>query len=159
MTKKAYPEASRVSRPNQPAQKRDRLPQAYRALNPVTGEHPVDVAIDQMRDVRAARRDLRRCSDRLRDLVQDISAFVAFEDAWSNYCILRNQRYFDFGYAHGLLVGRAESLAASADRDPNARAFAHQICHAAAMSDLSQERLAATMLEVARAIVLGLPMP
>jgi hypothetical protein len=158
MTKKSYPHGRAVSRFAASIEDR-RIPSAYRALSPESGEHPVDMAIDQMRDIKAARRRLHRRSEYLRKCSTDAEAFIAYEDAWSNYCIVRDQRYFDLGYRNGTVAGRAESLAASATKDANVRAFAHQICHAAAMADLSQERLAATMMEVARAIVLGLPMP
>lgn len=158
MTKKSYPHGRAVSRSKARTNDRD-IPGAYRAVSPESGEHPVDLAIDQMRDIKAARRQLHRCSEHLRKCSTDIKVFIAYEDAWSNYCFLREERYFDLGHRNGTLAGRAESVAASMANDAKVRALAQQICHAAAMSDLPPERLAATIMEVARAIVLGLPMP
>ena len=132
----------------------------YEASRPTEGieGHPVDVAIDRLPRVANLRRSLLRLAKRWQGEASDQQAFVAYEDLRLEYLMLREQGYFDAGYRYGLLAGRAESRDASATANPAVRAFAHQVGLAAAVAKIPQPRIAAALMEIARAMVLGLPL-
>ena len=119
---------------------------------------PVDVVIDRLPKVASLCRRLLRLAKRWQGEVSDAQAFIAYEDLRLEYLRLREQGYFDAGYHYGLLAGRAESHAASAAENPAVRAFAHQVVLAAAVARIQQPRIAAALMEIARAMVLGLPL-
>jgi hypothetical protein len=123
----------------------------YEASRPTEGVegHPVDVVIDRLPKVASLCRRLLRLAKRWQGEVSDAQAFIAYEDLRLEYLRLREQGYF---------AGRAESHAASAVENPAVRAFAHQVGLAAAVAKIPQPRIAAALMEIARAMVLGLPL-
>jgi len=173
MTKRTYRKPTRVSRVGaspqapprrspprqQPVSTNPPFPRRFEALAPEGDEHPIDVLVARMPAVATIHRRLRRASDALRKCVTDRRKFIAYEDLWTEYTVRREQRYFDAGFAHGQLAGRAESGAASIAATPAARALARQIMLTATTSQLRRDRMIAVLLELARAIVLGLRLP
>jgi hypothetical protein len=77
------------------------LKDAYHYLTSTTGEHPIDVEVGNLRDVVLARRKMRRASARLQSHPGQPALFVAYEDAWSNYNMLRDEQYFNRGFEFG----------------------------------------------------------
>ncbi len=157
MTKRRYPESSSVSRAPRPRRTRP-VPNHYAAAQPPghMGEHPVDIEIDHLPEFVSRRRKLSHLRQAVQKHARDAHAFIEYEDARTEYTILREQAYFNAGVERGLIAGRAESRAASTD--PEVRSFAHQVGLAAASTSIPLERTAAALLDVARAVVLGLPM-
>jgi len=164
MTSERYRESRNMSRPLPSRVTKGARPcrsnSFYEASRPTEGVegHPVDVVIDRLPKVASLCRRLLRLAKRWQCEVSDAQAFIAYEDLRLEYLRLREQGYFDAGYHYGLLAGRAESHAASAAENPAVRAFAHQIGLAAAVAKIPQPRIAAALMEIARAMVLGLPL-
>ncbi|MBN2575419.1 MAG: hypothetical protein JXP73_12720 [Deltaproteobacteria bacterium] len=155
MTTKRYPETKSLSRSRKicPALP---FPDHFAAAQPpaTNGEHPVDLLIDAIPEVASRRRKLVRMAKRWQAEARNKPAFIAYEDARLDYFVLREQLYFNAGFERGLLAGRAESRHA----DAATHAFAHQLGLAVAASDMPSPRIAAALLEVAKAVVLGLPL-
>jgi hypothetical protein len=155
MTKKRYRKTARVSRSGK-SHGRHPLPDHYAAAQPpdTSGEHPVDFLIDSIPEIARRRRRLVRMAKRWQHEVVDERAFIAYEDLRLEYFTLREQLYFNAGFERGRLAGRADS----ADLATSTRAFAHQLGLAVATADLPQPHIAAAMIEVAKAVMLGLPL-
>jgi len=58
-------------------------------------------------DVRAARMHMARAAKRLRERPQDQARFIAYDDAWTAYCVVCEERYFNLGFDHGTRTGVA----------------------------------------------------
>jgi hypothetical protein len=154
MTKKRYRKTARVSRSGK--SERYLFPDHYTAAQPpgTSGEHPVDILIDAIPEVASRRRKLVRMAKGWRRRVGDERAFINYEDARLDYFVLREQLYFNAGFERGLLAGRAHAREVEA----GTRAFGHQLGLAVATADLPPSHVAATLLEVAGAVALGLPL-
>jgi hypothetical protein len=152
MTKKRYRKTARVFRSGK-RRGRCLLPDYYSAAQPpgTSDEHPVDLLIDAMPEVARRRRRLVRMAGLWQRKVGDERAYIAYEDLRLEYFSLREELYFNAGFERGLLAGRAEGREADADT----RAFAHQIGLAVATADLPQSHIAAALIDVAKAVVLG----
>jgi len=172
MTSKRYRESKKMSRSrsqHRTAADRTRNPRSQVRLHGPCGyfnacrpeqapeEHPVDLAVDHLPRVASLRRKLLRLAERWQGEVEDPRAFVAYEDLRLEYLTLREQNYFNAGYHHGLLAGRAQSRDASPEADPALRVFAQQVRVAVTLAKIPQPRIAAALMQLARAIVLGLP--
>ena len=133
------------------------FPDHYSAAQPpgASDEHPVDVLIGELPEIVSRRRKLSQMTKRVQSQVRDQALFVRYADCWTEYASLREERYFNAGFEQGLLAGRAESRAASA----TARTLAHQIRLIVATTNIPLPHVAATLLGVARAAVLGLLPP
>jgi hypothetical protein len=169
MTLKRYRESKSVSRSSRlrpgaegqhDSQQSQQPPDHYAKLQPAgsSDPNPVDVAIDRSPKLAGLRRKLLRLAKKCQQSAPDQHAFVTYEDLRLQYMVERERLYYNAGHRHGLTLGRAESWMARASSDPVARAFSHKIGLEIALADLPGPRLAATLLEVARAVVLGLPL-
>jgi hypothetical protein len=153
MTTKRSPKSK--ARPPSPKVHSTRpFPDHYSAAQPPRAgeEHPIDVLIGELPEIASRRRKLSQMANNVRSQVHDETAFVRYVDCVSEYTARREQLYFDVGFERGLLAGRAETRAASAA----ARALVHQIGLLVATSNTPLPDVAAALLEVARAVVLGL---
>lgn len=170
MTTKRYPESRDLSRPRR---KSTRPPSAtprnrsrpfgrhFEKLDtPASSgeEHPINAMVDRIPKVRALQRRFLGQAKRVQALCSDQGAFIALQDLRLEFAIMRERLFFDAGHHLGLVVGRAESHAASASNDQLVRSFTHQVGLVAASGSLPPERLAAALLQVTRSVVLGLPM-
>lgn len=147
-------------RPKVPAGSRAdrRHNQHFAALQRESSEHPVDVAVDRMPEIARLRGKLLRRADQVMAKCGDAKLFIAYEDLRSDYCSRREAGYFDCGWDHGRLAGRAESLGASASANPAARELMRDLLVLAAESTLPRGHVVAVVLEMARALAIGMPM-
>jgi hypothetical protein len=152
MTTKRSPKTQSLSR-FQKVRTRS-LPDHYSAvqLPHADKEHPVDVLIDNLPEIASRQRKLLQMARKVQSQLRDQLLFIRYVDCKTEHTALREQLYFNAGFERGLLAGRAESRAASAD----ARALAHQIELLVATHDMPLPDAAAALLGVARAMVLGL---
>jgi len=131
------------------------VPNHYAEAEPAGSSeaHPVDIQVDGLPDIAARRRRFGEMLKALQRQVADQLAFIRLMDAKLEYSTLRERTFFNVGFERGLVAGRAESREAS----KASRALAHQIGLAVATTDICQPHTAAALLDLARAIVLGLP--
>jgi hypothetical protein len=170
MTKKTYRKAPRVSR-SAPASgraahvhqqiPRARLARGYpfeRHYGELQGddEHPVDLIIGRITQIKTLDRRLGRLARRWQEQVRDAEGYRDYEDTRLLQRCLREEAFFDAGHQQGRLVGRAECLSASIGISDNARALARQVRAALATAKIPSALAATTLLELARGLVLGL---
>jgi hypothetical protein len=169
MTKKRYPKTARVSRSAQGRRSPGRLPQpvdteerpltrnAFRNLDPSVGDNPVAAMVHRMPDVRAARGHLARAAKRLRERPQDRARFIAYDDAWTAYCVLCEERYFNLGFEHGTRAGIGMAMGNIATNAAVMRSIARAV-HAAVLAPVAPRQvIAAGLIELARALILPTP--
>jgi hypothetical protein len=126
------------------------LKDAYQYLSPTTGENPIDATIDDLPDVVLARQKMKQASARLRKRAGRTNLFVAYEDAWSYYCIVRNEHYFNKGFEFGARF--APVLRDSATLVRALRPVLREI--QAVHASLPERMLAGGLMEIARAFLI-----
>jgi hypothetical protein len=120
-------------------------------------ENPIDALIEQIPEIVAVRKKVRTLALRVRDRVADVPMFIDLQDLRVLQGAVREEAYFDAGFAEGQIVGRAESLDRSAANNSRAsRSLVRKIRRAVLESRLTGTHAAAVLIEVSRAIVLGL---
>jgi predicted phage gp36 major capsid-like protein len=119
----------------------------------------VDAVVDAVPAIAARGRRLRRMSTRIAAEVKDRAGYIRYEDLRLEQQIEREELFFDAGHARGEIVGRQESHETAAAATPNGRALARAIASAALACELPRDQVVAVVLESARALVLGQPIP
>jgi hypothetical protein len=130
----------------------------YQRLFERAGEqnHPADELVEQMPDVRAADKATRALAAEVGKAEPAMRAperWAEYEDAQFHQRTLREERFFDVGFEMGLVAGLAEAREASVGLEVESlRRQVHEIVVA---SSLPPARVAAVLLDAARALVLG----
>jgi hypothetical protein len=124
-------------------------------------EHPIDEAVARRLRHRGLRKRIRRATDRLVQALGDQrDAWLDLEPLLGNYRIDREEAFFEIGYEHGLVAGRAEALAASLRRRSGPqRALAIRLAQLAVNAGLRPPGAVAALLEVAWGLALGRRQP
>jgi hypothetical protein len=133
----------------------------YAALADEEGPNPIDAAIDRLPEIAAFRRPIIRAQRAVLKGLSDPSPLMRLETLVNERAFLREVRTFDAGVEHGRVLSGAASLPA-ADTDERAVGrIVREISVAAFLPNprLPRERLVALLLELARALVLGLALP
>ena len=166
MTKKRYPKTARVSRSAPGRRPPGRLPQpadteerpltgnAFRNLDPNVGDNPVAAMVYGMPDVRAARMHMARAAKRLRERPQDQARFIAYDDAWTAYCIVCEERYFNLGFDHGSRAGMGMAMGNIAANTAVMRSIAGAVHGAVLAPKAPTQVIAAGLIELARSLML-----
>jgi hypothetical protein len=119
-------------------------------------EHPADELVYQMPDVIAADQAARTLSAELSgsELAhRSAGRWAEYEDARFHQRALHEERFFDVGYEMGRLAGLAESRDAAVGLD--VESLGRQVQEVVVASQLPPARVAAVLLDAARALVLG----
>jgi len=103
----------------------------------------------------ARRRMLAKLRHGIQGQVRRQRDFITYEDGRLDFAVRRERAYFNEGYRRGHLAGLADAHEASVKVDPAVRAFAHQVCLAVAAAKIPKPKMAAAILDVARAVVLA----
>jgi hypothetical protein len=171
MTKKRYPKTARVSRSAPTRRPPGRLPQpvdteecpstrnAFRNLDPSVGDNPVAAMVHRMPDVRAARMHMARAAKRLRERPQDQARFIAYDDAWTAYCVVCEERYFNLGFDHGTRAGMGMALGNIAANAAVMRSIARAVHAAVLAPGAPMQVIAAGLIELARPLMLPASAP
>lgn len=171
MTKKRYPKTARVSRsaparrprnrPSWPADGEERplTRNAFRNLDRSVGDNPVAAMVHRMPDVRAARMHMARAAKRLRERPQDQARFIAYDDAWTEYCVVCEERYFNLGFDHGTRAGMGMALGNIAANTAAMRSIARAVHAAVLAPGAPRQVIAAGLIELARPLMLPAPAP
>jgi hypothetical protein len=150
MTKKRYAKNTDLSRSRTRGDKG-----AFETLQPPSEPHPVDVTVDRIPSIAAGAKRLIRQSDRFKRQVGSPAAFVAYEDLRLSIQSKREVAYYNIGHEHGLLLGRSQAFASRPGQTAASRSFRRAVLSATKLADLRPEQLAAVLLELAHACVLG----
>jgi hypothetical protein len=120
-------------------------------------EHPIDEAVARRLRHGALRQRTRRATDELVEaLGEKRHQWLALETLLGDYRIDREEAFFNIGYEHGLVAGRAEALAASLRRRSGQhRALATRLAQLAVNAGLRPPGPVAALLEVAWGLTLG----
>jgi hypothetical protein len=153
MTKKRYAKKPGLSRSRTP----DDETGAFEALRPPTGEHPVDARVDRLPPVARRRRVVPRQETKVSARIRHVADFVAYQDLRLQLESERETAYYDIGYANGAAMARAESLAGRARWNARATSFSRHVLVATKRLELSQRQSALVLLELAHALVMGIP--
>jgi hypothetical protein len=155
MTNERYPESKDLSRARK-ARRPFRLPDHFAAAQPArpSDEHPVDLLIASLPGMAALRRKISRLRQVVQRQVRNRLDFIAYDDARTDYACRSQEAYFNCGYERGRFAGVAESSTATGTSDPAVRAFQGQLCIAVAEAKLPKAKVAAALIDVARAVVL-----
>ncbi len=130
----------------------------YAEANPNGEEiHPVDAAIARRLPHRSLRRKIRATTAAMvRALGPRQDLWLKLEDLTMRYRLDREEAYFNLGYELGVTAGRTEALAASVRRGSRAqRELATRIRNITVEAELPPSIKVATLLETARALVIG----
>jgi hypothetical protein len=123
-------------------------------------EHPIDEAVARRLRHGGLRKRIRRATDRLVHALGDQrDAWLDLEALLGNYRIDREEAFFEIGYEHGLVAGRAEALAALRRRGGPHRALATSLARLAVNAGLHPSGAVAALLEVAWGLALGRRQP
>jgi hypothetical protein len=157
---KSNPKARLSSEPEKPSSKSASPPipklagtNPYQQFQSLYDPNIVDEATSRLPKVITARRKMRKASNRLQKLVPDRSLFVAYDDAWSNYQMIREQSHFNFGYEMGLTDGIARSACDSQHDNPFMKSIILAIYKATLQPKANREMIVAGLLEMARALL------
>ena len=155
MTKERYPESKDLSRTRK-KRRPFRLPDRYAAVQPArtSEDHPVDLLIESLPGMAALRRKVVGLREVVQRQIRRQPDFVRYEDARTDFACQREQAYYNLAYERGRFAGVAESSAAAGTSDPAVRAFQDQLCTAVAEAKLPKSKVAAALIDVARAVVL-----
>ena len=169
MTKKRYPKNARVSRLAPARRPRGRQPvdtekrpltrSAFRNLDPSVGDNPVAAIVHRMPDVRSARMHVARAAKRLRERPQDQMRFIAYDDAWTAYCVVSEERYFNLGFDHGTRAGMGMAMGNVAASVAVMRSIARAVHAAALAPGAPRQVIAAGLIELARPLMLPASAP
>ena len=171
MTKKRYPKTPRVSRSAPGRRPPGQLPQpvdteerpltrnAFRNLDPCIGDNPVAAMVHRMPDVRTARGHLARAAKRLRKCPQDRRRFIAYDDAWTKYCVLCEERYFNLGFEHGTRAGMGMAMGNIAANMAVMRSITRAVRTVVLAPKAPTQVIAAGLIELARSLILPAPVP
>ena len=169
MTKKRYPKTTRVSRSAPGRRPRGRLSQpvdteerpltrnAFLNLDPSIGDNPVAAMVHRVPDMRAARGHLARAAKRLRKRPQDQTRFIAYDDAWTEYCVLCEERYFNLGFEHGTRAGIGMAMGNIAANMAVMRSITRAVHTAVLAPKAPTQVIAAGLIELARSLMLPAP--
>ena len=133
----------------------------YEAMvGPHDSQHPVDVAVGALPEVRDV--DARARAQSLRMARADVratnDAWICYDDLRLLQRSIRQERFFDAGFEHGLLAGRAEARRHAAREGGPAHTRAREALAAALRTavlraPLPRQTQVAVLLELARALV------
>jgi hypothetical protein len=120
-------------------------------------EYPVDEAVALRLRHGALRKRIRRATEQLVEaLGERRDLWLELEPLLGAYRADREEAYFDIGYEHGLVAGRADALAASLRRRAGHRALATKMARLAVNAPgLRGPGALAALLEVAWGLALG----
>jgi hypothetical protein len=119
-------------------------------------DHPADNLVNEMPEVRAADQAAQAISVELCGSDMALRAaerWVEYEDARFHQRALHEERFFDVGYEMGRLAGLAESR--DAGWGVEVESLGRQVHEVVVASQLPPARVAAVLLDAARALVLG----
>jgi hypothetical protein len=117
-------------------------------------EHPVDALVARRLDHAVLRRRIRTATDRLVEaLDEEHDLWLRLEELLGEQRLDREAAYFDIGYEHGYVAGRAEALAETEPQGTAYRALAQRLREAAVNAGLSHERATTALLEAAWALL------
>jgi hypothetical protein len=172
MTKRKYTRGPRLSAAPHPPRPRPKrrprarptphrgrpFPREYAALQDHE-THPIDKLVSAIPEVAALDRRVRGLARRRQQQATDRQAFIEYEDLRLGQHLLREELHFDAGFERGRLAGRAESLAVSRRADREGTDLARKVEVLVSATKLPPARVAALLLEVSRALVVGLGRP
>ena len=118
-------------------------------------EHPVDAAIGKISRIAAIDRKVLALSRHWQKQVDNPDAYAHYEDLRFFQRCVREEAFFDAGFEEGKLVGVARSAANSRTATAAGHRLATGVFQAVRTSRLSRAHIAAVLLELARAFVLG----
>jgi hypothetical protein len=122
-------------------------------LHPAYDDHPVDAMVDGIHSIADRAGRLRRLARQVQARCKDDDLFIRYEDLRLNQQTDREELYYNTGWEHGSLAGRAEEQ--DARLDPAAQAFRDRIQVLLTTTNLRVDLVAAVMLSYARALVVG----
>jgi hypothetical protein len=139
----------------------------FRRLRPPAGDedHPVDRLVAALPEVRAVDRRARRIAGRLGADARaraNAAAWIRYDDLRLLQRTVRQEAYFDAGWELGSVAGAAASLGreaggSAAQRDAAlADELGLAVTRLAVTTPLDRDHAAAVLLEIARALILGL---
>jgi hypothetical protein len=134
----------------------------YRAARPDPGEaHPVDTIVARLPGHARLRRQIHRLSERLiEQLGAQSQRWIELESLINRVHTEREEAHYNLGYAHGLVAGR---ISARQQLVPGRRRGGNGIMKALRTAVLNAgmptPAMVAALLEIAWALVLGLPPP
>jgi hypothetical protein len=129
----------------------------FALLHPEYDDHPVDAMVDRIPAISDRARRLRALARKVQARCNDDDLFIRYEDLRLNQQTDREQLYYDSGWEHGSLAGRAEEQ--DARLSPATLAFRDKLQVLLTTSYLRDDLAAAAMLSYARALVMGLHHP
>jgi len=130
---------------------------AFRNLDPSVGDNPVAAMVHRMPDVRAARMHMARAAKRLRERPQDQARFIAYDDAWTAYCVVCEERYFNLGFDHGTRTGVGMAMGNIAANAAVMRSIARAVHAAVLAPGAPRQVIAAGLIELAATLMLPAP--
>jgi hypothetical protein len=160
MTPRTYPESKKQSRPRKP-RRSFRLPDHYAAAEPeCPGQvHPVGLLIEGVPGMAARQQKVARLRQVVRRQVRRQADFARYEDARTDLATRRAHSYYNLGYERGQFAGMAISSTSTETSGPALKAFHRWICLGISSVELPPHKIAAALLDVARATVLALRPP
>lgn len=119
--------------------------------------HPLDDEIDRRLRHATLSKQIHAAQDRLMAaLGEQGHLFLRLEELFGNRAMDREEAMFNLGFEHGLVLGRADTLAASLqEQGARGRALARRLIQLAASAGLEPSRALAVLLEVAWGLALG----
>ncbi|MBI5526556.1 MAG: hypothetical protein HY897_09485 [Deltaproteobacteria bacterium] len=143
--------------------KQNRSPAPYEAVEHVASEeHPVDAAVERRLPQKELLKQMRSLSDQMMAALGDERhLWLRLEEVLGDYHINREEFFFNIGYEHGVVAGRADALRALVPRpksgsmtDDN-RIFADRVRDLAVQAELPLPLAIASLLETAWVLVLS----
>jgi hypothetical protein len=118
-------------------------------------DHPVDAAIRKIRRIASIDRKVLALSRHWQEQVDHPDAYAHYEDLRFFQRCVREEAFFDAGFEEGKLVGIARSVANSRTATAEGHRLATGVFQAVRTAKLPHAHIAAVLLELARAFVLG----
>jgi hypothetical protein len=116
-------------------------------------DHPVDSMVDGIPSIADRAGRLRRLARQVQARCKDDDLFIRYEDLRLNQQTDREELYYNAGWEHGALAGRAAEQ--HARLDSAARAFSDRLQVLLTTTNLRDDRAAAVMLSYARALIVS----
>lgn len=158
MTKKPYLKAPRVSRSGGTRLPRQRravvrppLSSHFALLDPGDDDHPVDLMVDRLPTIARRARRVRRLADQVQRQLGDDTLFLRHEDLRLEQETEREETYYNTGFEHGHLAGRATARYAAVS--PMVRKFVGKLQNLLTTTDAPDLATAVVLLGYASALL------
>jgi hypothetical protein len=129
---------------------------AYAVLQDDT-DHPVDLTVDAIAAIARIDRRARLLAHHFEEHVDSPEKYRDYEDLRLLQRCMREEAFYDAGHAHGVVAGRLGSREVFSRASAQGRTLLRQILTAVQTSTLPSKTVAALLVEIVRAVVLGLP--